>query len=270
MTTRVHLALLLATVLLAGCVGGGTTTPTATETVDDDPPGANELRADTLAAMGNVSAYTADQNATIVQHLEDGDLTTTVDVAYALNRTSRSLVSHRTQARSGQQVAIDRYVLDQTLYQRSEQFQAEYGSEWIERDVTESFARHWALYDQLRLHEFFLDNASLSGVETTTLDGDAIYVLDAEVDRAELNRGLRDALDLPPGVEANTTLRATFWIDSETYRPVRIQRSAAGTQTIDGQSVDVDREIATRLSYGNVSVSLPESAEDASIVGGGE
>ncbi|WP_136687916.1 hypothetical protein [Halorhabdus amylolytica] len=271
MTTRTHLAgaLLLATVLLAGCVGSGSTTPTATpsETVEGEVPGANALRADTLSAMENVSAYTADQNATIVQHLADGDLTSTIDVEYALNRTSRSLVSHRTVTRSGQRVTVERYVLDQTLYQRSDRFRAEYGSEWIERDVSESFARHWTLYDQLRLHQLFLDNASLSDLETVTLDGSEAYVLHAAFDTAELNSALRDTLDFPPGVEANATLRATFWIDPETTRPIKIRRTAELTRTIEGQSVDVDREITTRLTYENVSVSLPEGAADASIVG---
>ena len=276
MSNRVRLVglLFVVTLLLAGCLGGGTTTQTEahTETIsDDEMPNATELRVEALDAMGNVSAYTAEQNATTVRQVEDGNVTATLDIEYAINRSTRSLVAHRTETDGGIALSVDRYVVEQTLYQHSKQFESQYGSNWIKQDISESFDGQWHLYDQLWRYQFVLNNASLSSVETETVDGTEAYALEATVDLEELNTALREALDLPPGtvaaIDANTSVRATFLIDPDTHRPMSVTRQVQGTQTYKGQTVDFERELTTQLTYGNVSVTLPVGAEDATVVG---
>lgn len=270
MSNRVRLlGVVLAVALLAGCLGSSSPTATPTAAIEDGDPGPEQLRAATLSAMSDVSAYTAEQNATIVRQHADGDRTTEIAVEYAVNRTNRSLASLRTETAPDSNVTVDRYVVGETLYQRSDAFRAEYGSAWIQRDVSEGSARQFHLSDQLWRYRFVLDNATLSDVETATVDGTDAYVLTADVDTADLNTALREELDLPPGygVAPNATLRATFWIDRETHRPIRVQRTANGTETIDDERVAFDRESTTRFTYENVSIALPDGADEATVVG---
>lgn len=270
MTARARLVgiLFVTTVLIAGCLGGGSTTPTQSpvDTIADGAvPDAGRLQNETLAAMKNVSAYTAEQSATIVQRASSPNRTTKLEVEYAVNRTTRSLVAHRTTTQVGRQVLTDRYVVNQTLYQRSSQFVDVYGSAWIRQDISENFDAQWQLFDQLWRYKFVLGNASLSSVERGIVDGTQVYVVTADVDTAEFNTAIRDKLDMPPdyaGVSGNTTLSATFWIDTETYRPIQVQRTVSGNETVEGESVEFEREIQTRLTYEPVAVTLPAGASE--------
>lgn len=216
--------------------------------------------------MHDVESYSARQNGTLRQMTADGNQTETVEVEYAVNRSDRVVESRRTTTQGGQDVRVDRYVVEETLYQRSDQFVDQYGSEWIEQDI-ESFDRQWHLYDQLWRYQFILGNATLSTVEEERVDGAETYVVTADVDTEEFNTAIRDALGLPPGYEVgigeNVSLSATFWIDRTTNRPIKVQRTLSGTQTIQDETIDIERTITTQISYEPVTVSLPSGAEGA-------
>lgn len=268
-----RVAVLAVILLLAGCLGGGS--PTATDTgnrtaaADGTVPSADTVRSQTLQAMSEVDAYVAVQHVTTVRN-GDGQNRTTVQVEYTVNRTTHALNATRRTTR-GRTRVVDRYVVNETLYQRSDAFLEQYDSEWIRRDVSDGFDRQWKLFDQLWRYRFMLDSASLSPVETTTLGGEDVYVLRASVDTVEMNAALREALDLPPQtgqtVDPNMNLTATFWIDTETYRPLRVERTLSGTQTVEGETVPFERDINSTFAYRNVSVSLPSGADGAQSVG---
>jgi len=262
-------AVLAAALLSSGCLGVGTTPAPEESPTDSEGSAVGDLRAETLAAMANVSAYSAEQNVTIVR--ENGtEQRDTVDVEYAINRTSRSLAAHRLRTGAGTNGSVDRYVLEETLYQRDERFVAEHGSEWIRQDISTGFARQWHLYDQLWRYQFLVDNATLTRAGTETVDGTETRVLEADVDTAELDRALREALDLPPGrttgTDVNASVQATFWVDRETDRPIKVRRTVEQSDTAGAQSGPEERVITTHLTYENVSVSLPENASDATVV----
>ncbi|MFB6202071.1 MAG: hypothetical protein ABEI98_08675 [Halorhabdus sp.] len=271
MIARVRLAgvLLAALLLLSGCLTGGPTTPTATPTAsgtDGGVPDAGELRNETLTAMANVSAYTA------VQHVTERNRTDnqTVQVVYALNRSTHRLAAHRRTTSAETTTTVDRYVIDKTLYQRRASFQQTYGTAWIKRDIADGFGTTWHLYDQLWRYRFMLDNASLSTVETDTINGTPVYVVETSVDTDEMNVALREALDFPPGtataVSDNTSVHATFWIDQNTRLPVVVERHVTGPVARQEGRVPFERTITTRLTYETVSVRLPANASDATLV----
>ncbi|WP_158853766.1 hypothetical protein [Halorhabdus sp. CUG00001] len=266
----IALALLL---VLSGCTGNSATTTEGPPDIAENGtvPAAADLQAATLSAMSGVDGYTANQTTTIVRQTDDRNRTTTVSVSYAVNRSERALISNRSTTGPDGTVNVTRYLVEETLYQHSETFTEEYGTTWISRDLSENPTRYWQLSDQLWRYQFTLGNATLSNVTTATVDGVETYVVTADVDTEELNTALRESLDLPPGIslasEGNVSLTARFWIDSETYRPVQVERTLEETRTNDGTTVQVTRDVTTKVTYGNVSVSLPDAAEDAQSVG---
>ncbi|WP_158853769.1 DUF6612 family protein [Halorhabdus sp. CUG00001] len=252
--------------VLAGCSGGGTTTATSPDQPTDEPT-ASQLQQQAITAISDVAAYHAQQNATIRQQANNLNRSSTLDIDYQVDRTARSLESHRTAVQSGREVVVDRYIVEKTLYQRSEQFASVYGSEWVKNDLSDNFTRQWHLSDQLWRYKFMLGNASLSNVTTDTVDGSETYVVTADVNMEEFNAALNEQLNLPENASqttsGNTTISATFWIDTETHRPVKVERAVSGTQTVQGQTIEFEREVETMIQYDAVSISLPDEAEDA-------
>ncbi|WP_181687223.1 hypothetical protein [Halorhabdus salina] len=264
---------LVVLLVLAGCSGNSATTEGAPDIAENGTvPAAADLQTATLSAMSGVDAYTANQTTTIVRETDEGNRTTTVSVRYAVNRSERTLISNRSTTSTDGTVNVTRYLIDETLYQHGEQFTEEYGSTWISRDLSENPTRYSQLSDQLWRHQFTLGNATLSNVTTATVDGIETYVVTADVDTEALNNALRESLDIPRGTslasERNVSLTATFWIDTDTYLPVQVERTLVETETDDGTTVRVTRDVKTNLSYGNVSVSLPKAAEDAQSIDG--
>ncbi|WP_181687222.1 hypothetical protein [Halorhabdus salina] len=256
--------------VLAGCTGGGTTTAPSPDQADDVPT-ATQLQQEAIGAMAEVEAYQAHQNATIRQQANNLNRTTTLDIDYRVDRSVRSLASHRTAVQGGREDVVDRYIVDQMLYQRSDRYTSVYGSEWVKNDLSDNFTRQWHLSDQLWRYKFMLGNASLSDVTTETINGSETYVVTADVDMEEFNQALNEQLDLPSNASqtsgGNTIIEATFWIDAETDRPIKVQRSVTGTQTVQGQTIEFEREIETMMQYDAVSISLPDEAENAIDIG---
>jgi hypothetical protein len=259
-------------IVLSGCTGNSATTTDGPPDIagNETVPSAADLRAATLAAMNDVDGYRANQTSRIVRETTDGNRTTTVSVEYGVNRSERTLVANRSTTGPDGTVNVTRYLIEGTLYQHSDQFSESYGTTWISRDLSENPTRYWQLSDQLWRYQFTLGNATLSNVTTATVDGVETYVVTADVDTDELNSALRESFDLPPGIslasDGNVSLRATFWIDADSFRPVQVERTLEETRTNDGTTVQVTRDVTTKLVYGNVSVSLPDAAEDAQAV----
>lgn len=251
----------------------GETTTRSSDTTTD--PGtstpaqidAATLQADTIEAMSDVVSYRMTQNVTTVQTTNNQEVTTNIDIEYAADRDAKALESHRTVTQLGTETVVDTYLIDQRLYQRSDQLVQQYGSEWVMENISENFTQQFNLRDQLWRYEFTLESASLSSVETTTVNGTETYRVAADVNTTELNDAIRSSLNLSANasqaVSAGTNVTSTFWIDTETDRPVRVDRTVIGTQTIQGQSVDFERTITTDLSYENVTVTLPDGADSA-------
>ncbi|QGN06930.1 hypothetical protein Hrd1104_06235 [Halorhabdus sp. CBA1104] len=259
-------------VVLSGCAGNSATTEGPPVTAENGTvPAAGDVQTAALSAMSSVDGYTANQTTTIVRQTDGANQTTTVSVSYAVNRSEQALVSNRSTTGPDGTATETRYLVDETLYQHSETFTAEYGTAWISRDLSDNPTRYWELSDQLWRYQFTMGNATLSNVSTATVDGRETYVVTASVDTDELNTALRESLDLPPGValtsEGNVSLEATFWIDTDTYRPVQVERTLTETRTNDGETVRVTRDVKTSLAYGTVSVSLPDAAENAQAIG---
>lgn len=279
-----------AMLVLAGCTGGGTTTSAttttagSTTTADTGPggetttvtsgpatteavPSADQLQQQTIAAMAAVSEYHATQNGSLHQQSNNLNRTATIAISYAADRAERRLVSHRTTTRASRQTVIDTYLVNRTVYRHSDQFTTRYGSKWIKRNIAENFTSQFHLSDQLWWYRFILGNATLSDVSRATVDGSDAYVVTADVNMNEFSQAVNERLSTASGRTPNMSIEATFWIDAETHRPLKVKRTVEQTQTVRGQTIEITKEFETTLRYESVSVTLPDGADSAVSIG---
>lgn len=271
---------------IAGCAGVGDdpdstptddTTPTADgdDTTTDGVVAPGQLRVDALSAIAGVGTYrvTATQETVV-----DGPQprTTTVTDRAAIDRSDRELRRNRTISAPTATVDLETYVVDRTVYERSDIYVQQYGAEWIRSDVSENFSRTWRLQDVLGQLERVLDAAdaddvTVSGVET--VDGRETYRTQVDVS-AEAFRGiLSDVVGLDSrqveGLDVDD-VTYVYWLDADTARPVRTTANLSFSVTLQGQTFDQTVSTDTRFEYDDdVAIELPAAASDAVNVTGG-
>jgi len=282
----VVVVVVVALVALAGCSGlggdggdGGDGEPTTTTDgadgtvggggVDVDP---EQLRADALSAIDGVETYRFEATQeTVVRGPRDQESTVT-DRA-VVDRTTRELRRNRTATAAGTERQFETYLVDRTLYERSDVYVRQYSSEWVRVDASENFSRTWRLQDVLGQVGIVLENAD--GVEVTgveTVDDRETYRTRAEISTGSFRDVLFDIVDIDPeqteGFEVNG-VEYVYWLDTETARPLRTETELSISVTAQGQTVDQNLSTTTTYEYEDVSIDLPAAAADAVNVTGG-
>ena len=292
---------LVAVVALAGCSTDGGSTTTAPETADspvttlqtptDAEAGPDESTATTTAdsssreqtttrerAPADISAsgltsdvaqatesiedYTATLNLTVETFGNNLVQTSTSNQTLALDREATVFRRTNAQRTRGQTVTAESYLVEETVYTKSPTNARAYSSEWTKFDVSDNTTEAFDQWDELENTRKYLDNASLSSVGRTTLDGSDAYVFDAEIDGsayADIN-----------GLGNQTTVdnvSATYFVDTQSDRVERVDVDLYWTLTLRGQSYDQHVVGTYTFDYADVSVSLPDAASSAVAIG---
>lgn len=273
--------------VLAGCSGlggdgaapmptddGDGTEPTPTDGGDgvDADVDSEQLRSDALSAIAAVETYRirATQE-TLVSGPRDRESSIT-DRA-AIDRTSRELRRNRTLVAAGREIESTTYVVDRTLYSRSDVYVQQYSAEWIRSDASENFSRTWRLQDVLGQLERVLENADgvvVTGVET--VDGREAYRTRVDISPEAFRGVLLDVVGIAPEETEGLTVDSVeyvYWLDTETARPLRTTTELSFSVTLQGQTFDQTVSTDTTYVYDDVSIDLPEAAEDAVNVSDG-
>lgn len=286
----VAVAVVVAAVLLAGCAGtggdgtattpGGTDAGTATTgegtgTTDEDPTtddgidrSAEEVRDDAVAAIGDVDTYrvVAEQEAVVSANLVRRSTQTSTVV---FDREARELQADRTVRAAGRTQQVSTWLVDGTVYQRSDAFVQRFGAKWVELDVSANFSRYWRLQDTLTRQRAVLENAStLELAGTETVNGTEAVVLRANVSPGDYGDLVAGVLGASPGDGANVTVHRadfTFYLHPETDRPVRTEAQINATVLARGQEVGQNVSVTMDYyGYGEpASIDLPEAADSA-------
>jgi len=263
-------------VVLAGCGGtvdGDGGDPTGTDTTaetstDDRPTGVNEtqLRADALSAIAAVETYQVNATQEVVV---EGPQPQEVSISEraSIDRTNRELERNRTLRAQGQEVQIDQYVVDRTIYARSDVYVRQYSSEWIRSDVNQNFSLVWRQQDVLGQLESVLDNAS--GVEVTgveTVDGRETYRTRVDIAPGDFEGVLFEAVGVDSEMADNVSVdrvEYVYWLDAETARPLQTTAEIRFTAQVGGRTVVRNASTTARYGYEPVSVELPDEAGEA-------
>jgi hypothetical protein len=258
--------------LTAGCGGvlpgqsdDGSPTPTPTAT-DTDQPSAEQVKGEALAAIDGAETYRTEGSIT-TSYTGSVDRTINATVDGRFDRANRTTYINQTQAVLGRSVIVETYVVDGTVYQRSDQYVQRFDSEWIRVPAGENGSETWERYDTLTRQRALLNASNVTLAGTERVNGTEAYVLKADPDPNRLAE-----LGVNASREGEVQVRnvsATFYVAAESGRLLRSTTRLTGESTARGQTVGIDQRVALRFGgYGDpVDVRLPDGAEDAVEVG---
>jgi hypothetical protein len=292
-------ALVVASVVLAGCGGAttntattetttttgtsaATTTSTAetttattatetnattgTTTLEEVDADAETVAADVVAAMEATDQYRLAATIERTQTANGVTRSATVESDGVFDRDARRLRVTQTTSGSGGSVTVDTYLVEDTLYQHSPAFVRTYSSEWVKQPLENDSAR-WRTLDTLSRQRFVITNASVTVQGATTVEGTEAYVLALDVDEAAYDRVLERRLEDATTNVSVSVEEATFEyvVAADSGRLLSSTGTIESSVTGGGQSVSLSEEVELSFSgYGEaVSVSLPDAADAA-------
>jgi len=263
-------ALLIAS---AGCSSIGSQASPAdgssgTPTAGTPTPDGEEIRANAVDAMDAVETYRveANESRTVVANLERQ---IAIEQTVTVDRTSGSLHVAANQSAAGRTIAIDIYLVDGTLYQRSPVYVRQFSTEWLEVDTAENLTLVRDALDPIRRHQRILEATEVTLNGTETVDGTETYRLETTSDSERLEEVFAEQVS-GPGSQLNESTYSissasfTFWISTETNRPVKAEGALDSTVSAQGETVSLEQAFSFRYDYASeASVELPAAAEGA-------
>lgn len=262
---RRHLLLVGVAVLVAlsGCSGTGndgtaTATPNGTEIEPVDAT-AQEVIGPAIDAMEGVDAYRVTGTLNQSIRSENSQQNVTLEVDTSVDRSAMRVQSTQTASGFGRTITTDSYIVDGTVYQRSEQFTAQYNSEWIRIEIPDEFDDQFNRNDELATHRVMLQNASVELVGAQEIDGQRTYRLEVDADE----EALAAFYGFDDGSITIESANATVWISTDTDRLVRSKGRIRQQVTAQGQQVTTVSTYDERFTYEGVDITLPDAASSA-------
>lgn len=243
-----------------------TDTETATTAPSEELPPANDLKADVLAAIDTVESYRVHRNRTI-RRSGGIERTTILTSNRSFNRTTRELRVNLTQSSAGRTIAVERYLMNQTLYVHSQQYVRQYDSTWVKQNLSESYDAVWNASDVLARQRALLNISTVTVQGTETVAGVETYVLRAELPSEQLE-DLTTNITQQGEYDINEST-AMFWISTDSMLPVRSTINSSGQTSVRGRTIDFTQTTSVQYSgYGSrVTIQLPPAADSAVPLG---
>ncbi|MFB6295503.1 MAG: hypothetical protein ABEH66_01520 [Halobacteriales archaeon] len=251
-----------------GSQGSPAGDPEETPTAGTPTPDGEEIRASAVDAMDAVETYrvVANESRTVIANRAQEIL---IEQTVTVDRTSGSLHVAANQSVAGRTIALDIYLVDGTLYQRSRAYVRQFSTEWLEVDTVENVSRVRTALDPLRRQQRLLEATNVTINGTETVDGTETYRLETSSDPERLEEVFAEQVS-GPGSQLNESTYSisnasfTFWISTETTRPVKAVGAIDSTVSARGQTVSLEQSFSFQYDYeSEASVDLPEGAESA-------
>jgi hypothetical protein len=287
---------LIALLVTAGCAGLGSPDETGDTTTEsdnpDDPSDANEsdnpdeddstgdgseedLFSDldsvdaeitgeetltqSVGALAAVDGYQVIENTTSLAGQNNQQQTVELDRHFRVDRPANQLAVDITSNSQGRTVNQRQFLLNGSFYQGSAQIAQQYGTEWLRRNVSESFDQRFDQLDQAARISALLTNASATLEGQTTIDGQQAYAVTATVNATTVT-------EIRPTVLETDRLELSLWLSTETMRPIQIIENSSLTEAAPTGELPQELDRTFTYRYGEIDITLPEAAKDAPSV----
>jgi hypothetical protein len=219
---------------------------------------AAQLLAESADRLAAAETYSIDQQVVNVREQNNQSQTIRLDQSARVDRPARRIAAEGTTETESQSVSIQRYLLNGSLYESSEQIAQQFGSEWVKTNVSEQFDRIFEQFDSANQAEPLFRNATGTVEGQTTIDGQRVYAINATVE----NSAVVETRSNIVGVER---FRLTVWVAADSSLPLRIGEDSTLTLSTAFGEITQRTDSVIDYRFGPVDITLPEEAEDAPL-----
>jgi hypothetical protein len=264
---RLLVAVVLALMIsFAGCsaFGDGGTDVGPGDTNGTVPDDVSDQRINAMESVGDYRVEATEARTIIGPQRQTIEINQRIDVS----REDQGLHIAANQTALGRTVTTDTYLVNETVYQRSPAFVQRFATEWIEVDTEGNVTQAFRAADPLVRQARILETASFEANGTETIDGRDVHRIEAEFDSEGLEDLFAEVVG-GPGSQFNestyslTGATYTFWIASDTNRPLRVTGELESQVVAQGQQVTLRQSFDFEYDYASVSIDLPEAASSA-------
>ena len=219
---------------------------------------AETLLAESADQLAAVESYRLDQRLVTLQEQNNQQRRVRVNTTGRVNRTQQRVAANGTTATQVGSTTVQRYLLNGSLYESSDRIARQFGSEWIQTNVSGQFDQIFRQFDSAQRVESLFRNASGTVEGQTTLDGQRVYALDVTVNGTAV-------AETRQSIDSVEQFRLTVWVSAESSLPLRIGEDSV--VTVSTGAGDLTRQTDSVLRYGfeDVQITLPQEAEDAPL-----
>lgn len=217
---------------------------------------------DTVASIETVEGYEYNRTRTISESTSSQEILTETTQETAVDAAGQEASFSRTITSAGQTRESQVYVLNGTLYQQSPQFTEQYGSEWVQQNISAEYGSFYRQLEVLGGVADAIENSSASLVGTTELDGQTAHVVQLDLTTSFA----QDSSNSQTNISVSDS-QLLVWIDDDSNRVLQTAGYSNFTQTASGREIQSTIENRDTFEYGPVEITLPEAAGTAVEIG---
>lgn len=219
---------------------------------------AKQLLADSADALAAVDSYSLEQRVVNVRGQNNQTRRIRVNQTARVDRTERRIVAQGTTSTESRSVSVQRYLLNGSLYESSEQIARQFGSEWVKTNISTQFEQVFEQFDSARRAVSLLRNATGTLAGQTTIDGQRVYAINATVDSSAV-------VETRANIVGADQFQLSIWLSADSSLPLRIGEDSTLTLSTNFGEVTQRTDSVIDHRFGPVDISLPEEAEDAPL-----
>jgi len=229
-----------------------------------DDVSVEDLVADAIAAADGVEAYQYTRSTQVFEETARQQVLTSSTQETAVDVSNQEISFTRSVSNSQLDAEVEGYLLNGTVYQRSDQFEQQYGSAWVRQNVSENYQNAFLGYHTIQSLSQAMENSSATLHGTTEMNGETAHVVSLDVSQSL--SGNTTAAGQQSSVNGSES-QLLVWISESSNRMLRAASYSSFSQSTANGDVQSTVENDFEFEYTSVDVTLPEGAENATEVG---
>lgn len=219
---------------------------------------AEQLLAESVDRLAAVDSYRLEQRVVNRQEQNNQQRRVRLNQTARVNRTQRRVTAEGTTQTQVRSATVQRYLLNGSLYESSERIAQQFGSEWVQTNVSDQFDLIFQQFDSAGQIEPLFSNASGTIEGQTEIDGQRVYALNVTVDTTAVAETRRN-------IDSVEQFTLKIWLSAESSLPLRIGEDSVVTVSTSGGTITRRTDSVLRYRYEEFQISLPPEAEGAPL-----
>ncbi len=219
---------------------------------------AEELLAESADQLAAADNYRLEQQVVNVQRQNNQEQTVRLNQTARVDRTQKRVAAQGTTTTELGSTSVQRYLLNGSLYESSERIAEQYGSEWVQTDLSSRFELIFNQFDAARQAEPLFRNASATIEGQTELDGQRVYAINATVN-------LTTVANTRPNIAGADEFQLNVWVSAESSLPVQMAEDSILRLSTTRGELTQETDSLIRFRFEDVDISLPPEAEGAPL-----